>query len=138
MDVDELVKSYIIDEKTYPAKALIIKEGSKDNKVFIILEGHAKIKKKTPGGMVTLDTFKEGEIFGEMVLLEMSEGVRTASVIATDGPVRVGILDPERLTREYETLSPQLRELIRSLTIRLKEASVRICELVAASKSRPN
>jgi CRP-like cAMP-binding protein len=134
MNIDELMQSYIVDEKTYPDKALIIKEGTKDNKVFIILEGRAKIKKKTPGGMVTLDTFNEGEIFGEMVLLERSEGVRTASVIAAEGPVRVGILDPERLSRDYDTVSPQLKGLIRSLTIRLKEASERICSLVAASK----
>ena len=134
MAIDQLVQSYIIDEKTYPDKAVILKEGTKGDWVYIILEGRAKIKKKTSKGMVTLDTFNEGDIFGEMVLLETSKGARSASVIATDGPVRVGILDPERLSRDYDAVSPQLKGLIRSLTIRLKEASERICNLVAASK----
>ena len=134
MAIDQLVQSYIIDEKTYPDKAVILKEGTKGDWVYIILEGRAKIKKKTSKGMVTLDTFNEGDIFGEMVLLETSKGARSASVIATDGPVRVGTLDPERLSRDYDTVSPQLKGLIRSLTIRLKEASERICNLVAASK----
>ena len=134
MAIDQLVQSYIIDEKTYPDKAVILKEGTKGDWVYIILEGRAKIKKKTSKGMVTLDTFNEGDIFGEMVLLETSKGARSASVIATDGPVRVGTLDPERLSRDYDTVSPQLKGLIRSLTIRLKEASERICSLVAATK----
>jgi CRP-like cAMP-binding protein len=138
MTIDEIVQSYTVDVKTYPDKAVIIKEGSEGDWVYKILEGCAKIKKRTPKGMVTLDTFKEGDIFGEMALLETGKGVRTASVVAANGPVRVGILDPERLARDYDTVSPELKRLIGSLTIRLKEASERICEMVAASKSKPH
>ena len=72
--------------------------------------------------MITIDTLKEGAIVGEMVMLKSSEGLRTASVVA-DGRVKLGILDKERLQREYESLSPQLRSLIKTLALRLQETT---------------
>jgi hypothetical protein len=48
--------------------------------------------------------------------------LRTASVIA-EGVVKLGILDKERLEKEYELLSPQLKSLIRTLVLRLKETT---------------
>jgi len=72
--------------------------------------------------MITIDTLREGAVVGEMVMLKNSEGLRTASVVA-DGRVRLGILDKERLQREYELLSPQLRSLIKTLALRLEETT---------------
>ena len=130
MTIDGQVYGYVADEETYPDKAVIIEEGSKGDWVYVILKGSAKVTKKTRKGAVTLDTLREGDVFGEMVLLETGQELRSASVVAADGPVRLGVLDSERLVKDYGTLSPQLRALMRSLIRRLKETTDSVCNAV--------
>jgi len=129
MTIDQFVYGYVANEETYSDKAVIIEEGGKGDWVYVILEGRAKVRRKTPKGVVTLDTLKEGDIFGEMVLLTTGQELRSATVMA-DGPVRLGVLDSERLVKDYGELSPQLRALIRSLIRRLKEATDEVCNMV--------
>lgn len=133
MAIEQLVYGYVASEEAYQDKAVIIEEGSKGDWVYIILEGRAMVSKRTRKGTVTLDTLKEGDIFGEMILLETGQGLRSASVVAADGPVRLGVLDSERLVKDYGTLSPQLRALMRSLIQRLKEATDKVCNVVVES-----
>lgn len=133
MAIDQLVYGYVASEETYQDKAVIIEEGSKGDWVYVILEGRAMVSKRTRKGTVTLDILKEGDIFGEMILLETGQGLRSASVVAADGPVRLGVLDSERLVKDYGALSPQLRALMRSLIQRLKEATDKVCNVVVES-----
>jgi len=130
MTIDGQVYGYVAEEETYPDKAVIIEEGSKGDWVYVILKGSAKVTKKTRKGAVTLDTLREGDVFGEMVLLETGQELRSASVVAADGPVRLGVLDSERLVKDYGTLSPQLRALMRTLIRRLKETTDSVCNAV--------
>lgn len=132
MPVDQMIYGYVASEESYADKAVVIEEGSKGKWVFVVLEGQVKVKKRSRKGLVTIDTLKEGAIIGEMALLERTEGLRTASVIA-DGPARVGVLDTERIINEYEALSPQLKGLIRSLIVRLKETTAKASALVVGN-----
>ena len=95
-----------------------------------------RVRKRTRKGVVTLDTLSEGDIFGEMVLLETGQELRSASVVAADGPVRLGVLDSERLVKDYGTLSSQLRALMRSLIRRLKETTDSVCNAVVENAER--
>jgi len=122
MSVDSFVYGYMVSEETYEANDYIIKEGSKGDWVYVILEGQVKVKKMTSKGMVTIDTLKEGEIFGEMTLWQLGKSSRSASVIA-DGLVKVGLLSTERLLKDYESISPQLKTLLKSLIMRLAETT---------------
>ena len=133
MAINQLVYGYVANEENYPDKAVIIAEGGKGNWVYVVLEGQVKVKKTTPKGMVTIDTLREGAIFGEMVLLEKADQTRTASVIA-EGQVRVGVLDTERLVKDYESISPQLQGLIRSLIGRLRETTTKVSMLAAEAE----
>jgi CRP-like cAMP-binding protein len=132
MGLEQFVYGYIALEESYDDKAVIIEEGKKGNWVYVIIEGQVKVIKQTSGDSVTLQTLKEGELFGEMALLAPGKSIRTASVIA-DGPVRVGVLDTERLIKEYETISPRLRTLFRSMTTKLRETTKMAVEMVAES-----
>ena len=122
MSVNSFVYGYMVSEETYEANDYIIKEGSKGDWVYVILEGQVKVKKMTSKGMVTIDTLKEGEIFGEMTLWQLGKSSRSASVIA-DGLVKVGLLSTERLLKDYESISPQLKTLLKSLIMRLAETT---------------
>ena len=120
MSIDPFFYTYVASEETYKDKEVIIEEGSKGFWVYVILEGQAKVTQKTPEGLVVVDTLREGDVFGELVMFEHGGGTRSATVSA-NGPVRVGILDTERLSNEYNILSPQLKELISALITRLKD-----------------
>ena len=122
MSVDAFIYGYIVGEESYEGNDHIIKEGSKGDWVYVVLEGQVKVKKLTSKGMVTIDTLKEGEIFGEMILLQLGKAARSASVTA-DGPVKVGILSTERLLQDYESISPRIKILLRSLIMRLAETT---------------
>lgn len=128
MTVDQLVYAYVANEEIYPDKTVVIEEGSKGDWVYLVLEGQLRVKKSTAKGKVNVYALKEGDILGEMLLLEPGKGVRTASVIA-DGPVRLGVLDTAQLIKDYDTISPQLKGLIKSLIQRLEETTDKVCAL---------
>ncbi len=133
MSVDSVFDPYIVDVRTYPDGEAIIEEGSRGSWIHIVLEGSVKVKKRTAKGMVTIDTLKEGEIFGEMVFLEGGEGARSASVMAAESGVRVGLLDTEKLINEYEAVPAELKALIRSFMIKLRDTTSKVCSIVVAS-----
>jgi CRP-like cAMP-binding protein len=132
MPIDPVIYHYICSEMEYPANKVIIEEGAKGDWVYVVLEGQVKVKKKTPKGFVVLDTLSEGEIFGEVAFLEGEDAGRSATVLAAEGPARVGILDKELLIKEYSVMSPTLRAIMRSLPIKIRETTERICAALVA------
>lgn len=133
MKDNQLLWAYVAREENYPEHAIIIKEGSWGDWAYVILEGRAKVTKKTSEGTLTLGTLEEGAVFGEVGFFEVNGGTRSASVIASDGPVRVGVLDSNLLRKDYEALSLELRELLKALVIRLKKSSDRLSSMAQAS-----
>jgi CRP-like cAMP-binding protein len=109
-----MAADYISREVNVADKAVIIKEGGKNLSVFLILEGRVKVKKKTPQGSVVLETLSQGAVFGESPWLGFTGTVEPATVVA-DGPVRLGLIDPQVLTDDYQRVSPQLKGVIQAL-----------------------
>ena len=128
MTIENFLYPYISQEEDYEKGAVIIKEGSRGKWAYLILDGTVKVKKRTPKGVVTIDSLTEGDIFGEMILWLSAEGTRTASVIA-DTNVRLGVLDTELFMKEYESISPRLKSLIGSLIQRLASTTQRAVKL---------
>jgi CRP-like cAMP-binding protein len=121
MAVDSIIYGYIVKEELFKPNSIIIEEGRRGDWVSVVLEGRVKIKKRTPKGMVTIDTLGQGAIIGDMTVFK-GEGLRTASVIA-DGEAKLGILDSQRLEKDYESLSPELKSLVKTMVLRLEEAN---------------
>jgi hypothetical protein len=90
------------------------------------------VKKRTPKGMVTIDILREVEVFGEMVFLEGGKSPRSASVIAAEGQVRVGLLDTQRLIDDYEAVPLELKTLIGSLMLKLRNTTSKVCSIIVA------
>jgi CRP-like cAMP-binding protein len=129
MAIDPRLQEYVVNEQLYLDGTVIVEESSVGNWVFVILEGSARVKKKTDKGQITLDVLKEGDIFGEMEFLEGAKRPRTASLVASSD-VWVGILDVDRLLKDYELVYPKLRILIRSLMAKYKETTTNLCTKV--------
>lgn len=130
--MDPALHSYIAEETTYSDGEVIIEEGSRGSWIYVILEGSAKVKKRTPKGMVTIDILREGEVFGEMVFLEGGKSPRSASVIAAEGQVRIGLLDTQKLIDDYEAVPSELKTLIRSLMLKLRNTTSKVCSIIVA------
>jgi CRP-like cAMP-binding protein len=85
--------------------------------------------------LVTIDSLKEGDIFGELGFLEGGKRLRSASVIAS-GDVWVGILDGAKLSTDYEMLPYNLRALIRSLVVKLREITANVCSMASVQDDK--
>ena len=132
MSTDTAFDPYVVEVMTYNGGDVIIEEGSFGSWIYVILEGSVRVKKTTAKRMVTIDTLKEGEVFGEMVFLEGGTGARSASEIAAEGPVKVGLLDTEKLISDYEAVAPDLKTLIQSLMSKLRDATSKVCSILVA------
>lgn len=114
MTIDSEVLDHIVSEEHFPDKAVIIKEGSNGDWIYVILEGRVKIKKWTSRGMLTLDTLSEGHFVGEMALFRPGGTPRAVSAVA-EGPVLLGTLDIARLARDWEVQPPRIKKFLSSL-----------------------
>ncbi|MBW2722597.1 MAG: cyclic nucleotide-binding domain-containing protein, partial [Deltaproteobacteria bacterium] len=111
--------SYIRDEETHPDGTVIFEEGGFSDWVYVIIEGEVKVSKNTPKGKVTVAKLREGDFIGELEFLDMGKEARSATVAAV-GPVKLGVLDRDKLRREYDSLSPDFRKIIRTVVQRLR------------------
>jgi len=132
MSNHSLFDPYVVEVRTFSDGDVIIEQGSFGSWVYVILEGSVKVKKTTIKGMVTLDTLKEAEVFGEMVFLEGGKMARSASVIAAESSVKVGLLDTQRLVDEYEAVAPEVKTLIQSLMSKLRDTTSKVCSILVA------
>jgi len=135
MSIEPLISAYLASHETYKMGDIIIEEGSKGDWVYVVLEGQVKVTKRTSVGMLTIDVLKEGSIFGEMALFGNALQARSASVIAADGNARVGVLDTQQLIENYESISLELRLLIKALIMGLKESNEKAAALVVAANT---
>jgi CRP-like cAMP-binding protein len=118
----------ILEEEEHKDGDVILREGTSTDWIYIILEGQVRIQKSTPKGVVSITTLGEEHVVGEMAFLEKGKVPRAASAVAL-GDVRLGVLDHDKLTKEYDSLSPLFRNLILTLVRRLRfvtDAAVRL------------
>jgi len=130
MAIDSIIYGYVVKEDVVQPNVTIVKEGAKGDWVYVVLEGKVKVKKRTPKGLITLYTLGEGAIVGETSFLLKTQQLRSVSIIS-EGVVKLGTLDKERLEKEYESLSPQLKSLIKTMVLRLKETTEKASLLAA-------
>lgn len=113
---------YIRDEETHFDGSVIFEEGGFSDWLYVIMEGQVKVVKNTQKGKVTVAKLGEGDFIGEIEFLDLGKEPRSATVIAV-GEVRLGVIDRDKLRREYDSLSPDFRKIIRTLVRRLRRVT---------------
>ncbi|MBW1979981.1 MAG: cyclic nucleotide-binding domain-containing protein [Deltaproteobacteria bacterium] len=124
---------FIVEEEEYRNGDTIFREGSPTDWLYVVLKGQVKVQKNTAEGLVTVATLKEGDFLGELAFLETGKVRRSASAVAV-GEVRLGVLDRDRLEREYNSLSPDFRKVILTLVHRLRATTERATRLAAQAR----
>ena len=122
---------YIRDEETYSDGATIFEEGGFSDWVYVIMEGEVKLSKTTPKGLITVAKLGEGDFIGQLEFLDMGKEPRSATVTAV-GEVKLGVIDRDKLRREYDGLSPDFRKIIRTLVKRLRRVTLQAAGLASS------
>jgi CRP-like cAMP-binding protein len=108
----------------------VIEEGSKGTSAYVILSGTAKVYKKAGTKEILVATLGNGEVFGEMGLIE--DRPRSASVKA-DSDLKVRVIDREQFNELLKVKPSTLIPIIKNLFERLRQASEMLAEQDAVS-----
>ncbi|MBI4820156.1 MAG: cyclic nucleotide-binding domain-containing protein [Deltaproteobacteria bacterium] len=102
---------------------LIIGEGSEPVGLFVVASGEVEISKTEPGGdRIVLAHLREGEVFGEIALVEGSK--TTASAVATQRTVLLGL--GASAFQKIREAHPKVREYLEALTSDRKSETDRV------------
>jgi CRP/FNR family cyclic AMP-dependent transcriptional regulator len=118
-DLETIVRHCVV--RTYPAHAIILREGEASESLYVILEGKVKIfVSESSGDEAILNIQGAGECFGEMALLDAAPC--SASVMAMEA-ARVAVMT-KRGFKECLAQHPDIAfNLIRGLTQRVRVLS---------------
>jgi CRP-like cAMP-binding protein len=119
---------FVIDEEEYSPGSQIIKEGGHGKWIWVIMEGIVNITKETSGNPLTIARLGEGSFIGTFTSFLFKENIRSATV-TTESEVRLGLLDNERLSVEFASLSEMFRTILLSLDRRLRKITDRAVAL---------
>ncbi len=113
--------------RVYSSGELLIRQGSSDQSLFIILTGTVSVTEGAGGTILAV--LKAGDIFGEMAFL--TDTRRTANVVARESVIALKL---DRVM--FETLLPEIREkfkdkIIEKLAARLDAANKELTRLNA-------
>jgi len=108
----------VSDEVAVPAGREIVTAGTPGREFFLILSGHADVKR---GGR-KVATLGPGRYFGEMALLD--RGTRTATVTA-QSPMTLLVLGQREFSGLLDEIPALAHKLLSSMAVRLREADER-------------
>jgi len=120
--------SFIIGEEEFREGDRVIKEGAHGKWIWVILEGLVEVNRESSNGPITVARMGEGCFAGTISALLFQEHARSANVRALSS-VRLGLLDTERLSRIFTSLSPDFRSVLVSLDRRLRRITDRVVDL---------
>ena len=110
----------IVKLDNYKAGDVIIKEGTHGQVIFLITKGKVEIAKILDGKKLVIETLGPGDIFGEMSFVDSDP--RSATAMAIEN-AEVALLDKIALDGEFNKLSADVREIIKTLVERLRKTT---------------
>lgn len=114
----------ILNRESFGPDSVIFKEGEHGNKAYVITRGTVDIVTKTNDGKYKkLRELKEGELFGEMSLLNGDR--RSAHALTKEG-CEVMIISQSVLKEKLDAADPFLKFWIEFLTARMIDVSKRV------------
>lgn len=111
---------YVIDEEEFHDGVSIVQEGGHGTWIWVILEGVAEMTRNTNKGTMNIARLGEGSFIGTLASFLKRDYARNATIRAV-GDIQLGVLDTQRLHREYTALSSDFKALILSLDARLNK-----------------
>lgn len=113
---------YVVDEEEFFDGEEIVQEGNHGSWIWVVLEGTVEISKSTPKGPLKLLQISEGAFVGSVASFLTDNSVRHATAVAV-GNVQLGMLDSQGLSTEFSKMSPEMKNMVKSLDKRLREVT---------------
>ena len=110
---------------TFKPGETVIEEGDEGSWAYVILSGKARVFKNTGSGEVTLAVMDNGQVFGEMALIE--DRPRSASVKAETN-LKLRVIDRDQFNQLLRENPSRLIPIMKSLFERLRQASDMLAE----------
>ena len=121
---DELLEAVCegSEQVNVPPETTMIEEGTHSEEMYVIVEGELRVEKQTGDKQVELARLKEGDVVGEIALLDGA--ARTATVISDTDSLLVKVPgdtfekllgDPRVVRRMFRTVTSRLRNIEETL-----------------------
>ncbi len=117
-----MLKESVYREEHQPG-SLVFREGEPGNCAYVIERGGVEISTLRQGRKITIATLGEGELFGEMALIDGE--VRTGTAIATEETVLV-VISLDQLRDKFERADPLLGFFVRNILERFRAFQSRL------------
>ena len=125
--------SYVVDEESFYDGDEIVQEGNHGDWIWVVLEGTAEIVKQSSRGPVKILGISDGAFLGSMSALLSGNNVRSATAKAA-GNVQLGMLDTQLLTSQLAPCSTEMKNMIKTLDNRLREATNMAVEIYQSKR----
>ena len=100
--------------------------------MWVVLEGIVEISKQTPEGPLQILRLSDGAYVGSISSFLTESSVRTATAKAVT-KVQLGMLDSQLLANEFAAMTPELRDIVKSLDRRLSRITDSVVKIVSQS-----
>ncbi|MFZ0130966.1 MAG: cyclic nucleotide-binding domain-containing protein [Desulfobacterales bacterium] len=121
---------YVVDEEEFYEGDEIVIEGNYGNWMWVVLEGIVEISKQTAAGPLKILRLSDGAYVGSISSFLTESSVRRTTARALSR-VQLGMLDSHLLANEYAAMSPELREVVKSLDKRLNQVTDQLARIHA-------
>ncbi|WP_179953166.1 DUF4388 domain-containing protein [Desulfobotulus mexicanus] len=103
--------SDVVDEEFHKDGSIVVRQGRFGSWLWVILEGQVRLHKEVGGRSIPLFCLGKGAYIGSAASFVMMNRPRSASVEVV-GEALLGVLDAQRLAREFTTFSTSLQEVV--------------------------
>ncbi|PKN25151.1 MAG: hypothetical protein CVU64_20535, partial [Deltaproteobacteria bacterium HGW-Deltaproteobacteria-21] len=129
--------SFVIEEEEFRKGEKILRQGAHGKWIWVILEGEVSVNRETSFGTFTVATLQAGCFIGSFRSLLFHDQIRTAHVRALED-VRLGLLDTERLSRIFTSLTVDFQMVLLELDRRLSKITDRAAEVFTSHDRLPD
>ena len=107
----------ILNRKIFKPDSVIFRKGDKGSDAYVVLKGQVDILGKgADGKLKTLASMREGELFGEMALLNNS--IRTANAVTKEG-CELLVISQQTIQEKLSKTDPFIQSWIKFLSNRI-------------------
>ncbi len=118
-------------------KKPVLKQGSSEEKIFIITEGTAHIVRHTEYGYVLLADLGRNDFFGNIPFIDMGLEPHSASVLGSED-LKYNELNLEELQKEHSKLSATFKNIIEHLATCVSVTTVVACNFKKKKQAKNN
>ena len=111
--------------ETFRDGQVIFAEGANGDWMYVVESGEVEISKKVDGRRIVIETLKPGNIFGEMAYIDKAPRSATATA---KGETEVGIVDRQFFDRQYDKLSADFQQILKTVASRLRKTTAKLVE----------